>query len=79
MGPPWPSLKPSWEPGNLLWRMDGNIPWESFSTPSAAFPGGPGWPRLSEPLPIHLGPKLSGKGWVGKPDTAASSRGQRSP
>lgn len=61
---------------NLQWGRDGNIPWESFSTPSAAFPGGPGWPRFSEPLPIYLGPRLSGKGWAGRiPRLTAGVRG----
>jgi hypothetical protein len=76
MGFPWPPLKHSWKPAvGKGWEYTVR----EFSTPSAAFPGGPGWPRFSEPLPIHLGPRLSGKGWVGKPDPVASVWGQRPP
>lgn len=65
-GFPWPPHKPSWEPVKRQWETDGNTPWESFSSPSIAFPGGPGWLELSESLLTPFSPRLSGKGWVGK-------------
>lgn len=64
MGILWPSLKSSWEPVSMCWGKDGNILWERSPTPPTAFPGDPGWPRLSEPLLTHCSPRLSGKGWL---------------